>query len=197
MNIYNFFSILFVFFSFAFVLVPITSAFDKTAVNSGNGPGSLNSAVVTSFENIVTEQNNSNRLKNVVIENASSGDNMIKGNNGSAAIETGEAEAIANITNISNKNILEISCSCNNVDQAKNVDNGANSVNIAAADSVNTKSSLQNNENNTGNLSMSSSKSGANWLINNNGDIKIKNGKVKTLSNTLNVSNLNIIRILP
>lgn len=191
----SFFVVVFV---MVFVLTPNVDARRKTVENTGNGTGSLNSAVATSLENIVLEQNNSNRAQNTAASNADSGDNKVEANVGDGSITTGNTEAGNDIANTTNKNELTASCDCNNdEDTAKNIGNGAESVNIATTDTVTLKSSLQKNRNKAENLSTSSARSGGNLVNKNVGSGSVTTGKSRSFNNLLNKNNFNSVMLLP
>lgn len=77
-----------------------------TAVNSGNGAGSQNTAVIDQAVNDSTTQSNSARLVNTVNLSANTGNNSASGNTGGdSAISTGDANVIANLVNFVNNNV--------------------------------------------------------------------------------------------
>lgn len=78
-----------------------------TAVNSGNGDRSLNSAQATQNSEITTVQENNAKIVNKLNLSANTGKNTAVSNNqGDTEIKTGDAKIIANLVNFVNNNIV-------------------------------------------------------------------------------------------
>lgn len=78
-----------------------------TAVNSGNGEGSVNDASVNSVINNATNQTNNADVNNNIYLSANTGKNSTNDNTGGDSyITTGDTEIIANLVNFVNNNIV-------------------------------------------------------------------------------------------
>ncbi|MEK7572891.1 MAG: hypothetical protein AAB531_00545 [Patescibacteria group bacterium] len=78
-----------------------------TAVNSGNGAGSVNDASVNSNTNNTTNQTNNAEVNNNIYLSANTGKNSTNDNTGGDNyITTGDAKVIANLVNFVNNNIV-------------------------------------------------------------------------------------------
>ena len=79
-----------------------TNLSNTLALNSNTGDNSTNSAIATSLNTIQINNNNSANILNNVDVTANSGNNLL---NGQGAINTGDAQASASLTNMVNTNI--------------------------------------------------------------------------------------------
>ncbi len=80
---------------------------DATAVNSGNGSDSTNNTTVSQTNSDSTFQYNDANIENNLVLSTATGGNEASGNtNGNSTIETGDSEAIAQVLNIANMNVV-------------------------------------------------------------------------------------------
>lgn len=80
---------------------------DVTASNIGNGSGSTNDTTVNQSSSTTTVQNNVARILNNINLFANSGGNSASSNTGgNTSIQTGDANAVANLVNFVNNNIV-------------------------------------------------------------------------------------------
>lgn len=80
---------------------------DITAANTGNGSNSTNNAMVSQTNSDSTFQSNDANIENNLFLTTTTGGNETSGNtNGSSTIETGDSEAIAQVLNIANMNLI-------------------------------------------------------------------------------------------
>ncbi len=147
-----------------------------TAVNSGNGSDSTNTADVSSQTDNTTFQNNDAEVENNMVLSADSGNNTASQNtNGDSTIDTGDANVSANVLTFANNNIsgnvvytvvnifgdlvgdiimpddyLNSGNNCstcqNSNTKAENSGNGADSVNNAAVAESETNNTFQTND---------------------------------------------------
>lgn len=81
---------------------------EVTAVNSGNGADSENSAQVNNESNSTVSQSNNAKIKNKLDLSANTGSNKANENTlGDSTIQTGDANIIASIVNFVNNNIVK------------------------------------------------------------------------------------------
>jgi len=186
---------------------------NSSAVNSGNGDSSQNTAGINSLTNDATFQTNTADIENNLYLAANSGDNTASRNTGGdSSITTGDANVVANVLTLANNNLAgNVIYSVVNVFGdlvgdiimpeeyfnglvAANSGNGTGSTNLANASSEtnnlinqNNTADIQNNLNfiaNTGDNDVSR---------NTNGDNSVTTGDASVTAQVLNVVNTNIV----
>ncbi|KKR28775.1 MAG: hypothetical protein UT61_C0042G0010 [Candidatus Woesebacteria bacterium GW2011_GWA1_39_8] len=191
-----------------------------SAVNSGNGAGSLNTADVDATNSDTANQTNDANIGNTLDLSADSGNNKtILNTNGDSSITTGDANVEANVLTFANNNLagnvvlgvvnifgdlvgniilteeaLNSFCgNCLGSVSTSNSDNGAYSQNDANATVTNTNDTQQfNNADITNNLTLDANTGDNDASLNTGGNSSVQSGTADVSANVLNIGNLNL-----
>lgn len=174
----------------------VTPAFAADTIEiSGNGAGSLNTAVVTESNNTnVSQSNTANVTNNVTSSSNSGGNNANFNTGGNTSVQTGGAQSVTNVSTAVNANIADVDpCACVDGDlDVKISGNGADSYNNAAVAASNTTTLKQANSASVTNKVESKANSGRNDAdFNTGGSTSITTGPAVTLTSVLTAGNVN------
>lgn len=158
-----------------------TRAYAEEITISGNGAGSNNEVHVESTQNESVSQTNDANVGNDILNTATTGGNTTNNNNSDTTIQTGDANSSIATNNNINSNVSQNNPCCMNSASTYNIENnGTGSQNtIQSNTSTNISSSLENNATVKNNITIRAN-TGDNAADQNNGNVMIKTGDIKS-----------------
>lgn len=173
---------------------------ETTLVISGNGAGSDNTVKSNQQSNTTVSQSNTANVSNNVTSNANTGKNDANFNTGGqVAIDTGNAEVHAHVTNNLNSNVAEVeNCNCAQDTDVLVKGNGAFSDNNVDVENRNNVVLDQNNDADVYNnveAKANTGKNSAGFNTSDDGDVVIRTGNAKVNTGISTTANANYARI--
>ena len=172
------------------ILAAPGSAFALELVISGNGDGSSNEVQTSVQENSTVEQTNEGSVENNVDQVANTGGNTADGNvGGEVSIETGDIQAITQVTNDLNTSVVDVGECCQEETTVLIEGNGTDSQNTVELALSNQTLVSVNQEANVTNFINGWANTGRNEANDNGGNVRIDTGNISAGVKVTNSAN--------
>ncbi|OGY16146.1 MAG: hypothetical protein A2785_00985 [Candidatus Chisholmbacteria bacterium RIFCSPHIGHO2_01_FULL_49_18] len=172
------------------ILAAPGSAFALELVISGNGDGSSNEVQTSVEQNTTVEQTNEGSVENNVSEEANTGGNTADGNvGGEVSIETGDIQAITQVTNDFNTTVVDVGECCQEETTVLIEGNGTDSQNTVELALSNQTLVSVNQEANVTNFINGWANTGRNDANDNGGNVRIDTGNISAGVKVTNSAN--------
>ncbi|MEK9137933.1 MAG: hypothetical protein AAB393_12480, partial [Bacteroidota bacterium] len=180
------------------ILAAPGSAFALELVISGNGDGSTSEVQTSVEQNTTVQQTNEGSVENNVQEEANTGGNTADGNvGGEVSIETGDIQAVTQVTNDLNTSIVDVGECCQQDTTVLIEGNGADSQNTVELALSNQTLVSVNQEANVTNTISGWANTGRNEANDNGGNVRIDTGNISAGIKVVSSANHADIKVQP
>lgn len=181
----------------AFALSAGVALADVDVTVEGNGPGSQNVVGVVLANQTSVSQNTTTNNTTYVVNEASTGNNTVGGNQGSVDLTTGAAKATTTVVNVGGGNgaIVGDECGCSQnvtIDVSSNGPKSKNAVGVVVLEKTSVK---QSSKTNNKTMVYNAAETGNNTVKYNQGSVTVDSGPATAKTTVWNVGGFNFVQL--